>query len=248
MFNFIPVNTETLKQVNIFSALGEHELDLLNDITRVKSFNKGDIIFFDTEPYQGFYIVIKGLVKIYKISKDGREHILHLINPLNTFAEVPLFENFEKISEATAGDMFRYPANAMALEDGTETALVPAGKFKGLLESNSSISMKMLSGFSKRLRHLNRHIEELTLMDVTKRAANFIYTEFINKPKAKTEKKYTEPYITLNISKNDLASYLGTIIETLSRTFKKLQDEGIIEVDGKKIIIKDIDKLKKITS
>lgn len=242
------MNAELLKQVNIFSALGAHELGLLKDITRVKKFNKGDIIFFDTEPYQGFYIVLKGLVKIYKISRDGREHILHLINQFGTFAEVPLFENLEKISEAAAGDTFRYPANAMALEDGTDAVLIPTEKFIKLLEGNPSISMKMLSGFSKRLRHLNRHIEELTLMDVTKRTANFIYSEYINKRKSRSETQIDAlPYITLNISKNDLASYLGTILETLSRTFKKLQDEEIIEVKGKKIIITDIEKLRKST-
>ncbi len=251
------MDAEILKKVYIFSGLSESELGQLKEITRVKKFNKGDIIFFDTEPYQGFYIVIKGLVKIYKISKDGREHILHLITRHNTFAEVPLFENLEGIQSAQTGvDSFRYPANAMALEDGTEAALIPAYKFINLLENNSAICMKMLSGFAKRLRHLNRHIEELTLMDVTKRAANFIYSEYINKRKSKTDakkdskkdpQKETQPSITLNISKNDLASYLGTIIETLSRTFKKLQDDGVIEVEGKKIIIKDIENLKKLT-
>ena len=89
-------------------------------------------------------------------------------------------------------------------------------------------------------------------MDVTKRAANFIFSEYINKRKSKADtkkdsKKDALPHITLNISKNDLASYLGTIIETLSRTFKKLQDEKVIEVDGKKIIIKDLEKLRKLT-
>ena len=103
----------------------------------------------------------------------------------------------------------------------------------------------MLSGFAKRLRHLNHHIEELTLKDVTKRVAGFILTEYNNRRKSKTE---TEPHIKLLISKADLAAYLGTIIETLSRTFKKLQDENIIDVDGKKIIIKDLGKLKETAS
>ncbi len=226
-----------LKKVYIFSGLDEEELERLQKICRVKTFNKGDIIFFDTEPYLGFYITVTGLVKIYKISKDGREHILHLINPTNTFAEVPLFENFGEIHE----DSFRYPANAMALEDETRVVLIPARQFTELLENDSKICIKMLSGFAKRLRHLNHHIEELTLKDVTKRVSGFILTEYNNKRKSKTE---AEPHIKLLISKADLAAYLGTIIETLSRTFKKLQDENIIDVDGKKIIIKDIVKLK----
>ncbi len=204
----------------------------LSKIVKQKTFNKGDIIFFDTEPYLGFYITVTGLVKIYKISKDGKEHILHLISSYNTFAEVPLFENFNEIFE----DSFRYPANAMALEDDTRVILIPARQFRELLESNTKICIKMVSGFAKRLRHLNHHIEELTLKDVTRRVAGYILTE---QNKAKDNDS-----ISLNISKNDLAAYLGTIPETLSRTLKKLQDEDMIAVDGKVIKICDMERLK----
>ena len=214
------MNNDTLKKVYIFSGLNEDELERLCGICRQKTYNKGDIIFFDTEPYLGFYITVTGLVKIYKISRDGREHILHLVGAYNTFAEVPLFEHIGEVHE----DSFRYPANAMALEDDTRVVLLPARKFAELLKNDSQICIKMLSGFAKRLRHLNHHIEELTLKDVTKRVAGFILTEYKNKRKQKAE---STPHVKLIISKNDLAAYLGTIIETLSRTFKKLQDEGI---------------------
>lgn len=223
---------QNLKKVYIFSGLDDEELEQLARIVKVKTFNKGDIIFFDTEPYLGFYITVTGLVKIYKISKDGKEHILHLISPFNTFAEVPLFENFDEMFE----DSFRYPANSMAIEDETRVILVPARQFRELLENNGRICIKMVSGFAKRLRHLNHHIEELTLKDVTKRVAGYILTE-----QKKTEGREE---ISLNISKNDLAAYLGTIPETLSRTLKKLQDEEMIEVEGKKIKICDIERLK----
>jgi len=223
---------ENLKKVYIFSGLDDNELDTLSKIVKQKTYNKGDIIFFDTEPYLGFYITVTGLVKIYKISKDGKEHILHLISSYNTFAEVPLFENFNEIFE----ESFRYPANAMALEDDTRVILIPARQFRDLLERNTKICIKMVSGFAKRLRHLNHHIEELTLKDVTRRVAGYILTE---QNKAKDSDS-----ISLNISKNDLAAYLGTIPETLSRTLKKLQDEDMITVDGKDIKICDMEKLK----
>lgn len=225
-----------LKKVYIFSGLNDEELEKLAGIVKLKTFNKGDNIFFDTEPYLGFYITVTGLVKIYKISRDGKEHILHLIPPFNTFAEVPLFENFDEMYS----DSFRYPANSMALEDETRVILVPARQFRELLESNGRICIKMVSGFAKRLRHLNHHIEELTLKDVAKRVAGYILDEQ-KKSKSKQE-------ISLNISKNDLAAYLGTIPETLSRTLKKLQDEDMIEVDGKVIKICDMDRLKDYSS
>lgn len=228
--------SENLKKVYIFSGLSEDEIDMLSKIVRQKTFNKGDIIFFDTEPYLGFYITVTGLVKIYKISKDGKEHILHLISPFNTFAEVPLFENFGEEFE----DNYRYPANAMALEDETRVILIPARQFRELLEHNTKICIKMVSGFAKRLRHLNQHIEELTLKDVTKRVAGFILKE----KKTTGKKSNGLQFVSLQISKNDLAAYLGTIPETLSRTLKKLQDEGMINVDGKNIEIVDSERLK----
>jgi CRP-like cAMP-binding protein len=235
------MDTRSIQKVPIFSKLNEADLEQLRSIIKVKTFNKDEIIFFDTEPYRGFYFVVTGLVKIYKISKEGREHILHLIEPHNTFAEVPLFENIDEVFT----DDFRYPANAMALEDHTTLGLVPAREFTELLKNNSSISIKMLSGFAKRLRHLSRHIEEISLKDVTKRVAGFILTEYKNQSNGKAN---ISQEITLNISKNDLASYLGTILETLSRTFKKLQNEQIISVEGRTIIIKDLEKLKELSS
>ena len=229
------------KKVYFFSGLSDDELETLNEISRLKKFKKGDIVFFDTEPYIGFYFVLSGMIKIYKISKDGKEHILHIVGPFNTFAEVPLFENFGSIFE----NEFRYPANAMAIEEDTEVVLIQGRAFLNLIEKTPKMCMKIVSGFAKRLRHMNHHIEELTLKDVTKRVAGFILTDHTNTKKISPDNK---PFITLNISKNDLAAYLGTIQETLSRTFRKLEEEDVIEVDGKNIFIKDLRKLKETAS
>jgi CRP-like cAMP-binding protein len=233
-----------LKNVFIFSELSEEELGLIKKFSRVKSFRKGDIIFFDTEPYLGFCVVLEGMVKIYKISPDGREHIIHLVDKYNTCAEVPLFEN----SGAVLGKDFRYPANAMAMADNTEVMIVPARPFIELINGNPSLAMKMISGFAKRLRHLNKHIESITLKDVSRRVAEFILNEYNSKLKSTKKSSLPSDTIRLKISKYDLASYLGTIIETLSRTFKKLQDEGIIEVEGRLIKVKNPAKLRDASS
>jgi CRP/FNR family transcriptional regulator len=232
-----------LKKIFLFSELNDEDLETVRKISRIKTYNKGDMIFFDTEPYLGFYVVLGGMVKIYKISKDGREHIVHLVDKLNTFAEVPLFENAGEILEKE----FRYPANAMSIEDSTEVLLLPARPFIQLIESSPKLSMRMISGFAKRLRHLNNHIESISLKDVTKRVADYILTELKNNNK-KNLPPEKQNIISLKISKNDLASYLGTIIETLSRTFKKMHDDGVIEVEGKKIAVKNLKKLKELAA
>jgi CRP/FNR family transcriptional regulator len=231
------IEPEQLKKVFIFSELDKEDAEHLLGFCRLKTYNKGDIIFFDTEPYLGFYVVIQGMIKIYKFSIDGREHIVHLVDEYNTFAEVPLFEHSGKIRESN----FRYPANAMAIEDETELLLIPAREFLDFINESPGLCLKMVSGFAKRLRHLNKHITDITLKDVSKRVCSYLLEQAKNCPPS--EERPNTPLINLSISKNDLASYLGTISETLSRTFRKLQEEEIIEVSGKQIKILNISKL-----
>jgi len=231
------MDKSVLKNVNLFSDLNEHELEKIYSRCDIRSYGKGEMVFFDTEPYQGFYIVIEGSVKIFKITKDGREHILYFIHPFNTFAEVPLLENYEKIRN----EEFTYPANAMSLDIDTKLILIRANVFYDILEKNSKMCLKMLSGLAKKLRHMNTYIESITL-DVPKRLAKFILSE---QNKISTGQR---DQIELNISKHDLAAYLGTIDETLSRALKKLQSDNLIEVNGKIIKIKDKKTLMKIAS
>lgn len=218
------MDSSILKSINLFSDLDENELDKIYTHSNIKTFNKGEMIFFDTEPYIGFYIVIEGSVKIFKISKDGREHVIYFIFPLNTFAEAPLFEHFEKIRR----DEFSYPANSMAMEDNTKLILIRSDIFYDILEKNKTICFKMLSGLSKKLRHLNSHIESIS-QDVQGRLAKYLLDEL------KITGDKNKGIIELKISKHDLAAYLGTIDETLSRCLKKLQENKVILVKGKKI-------------
>ena len=240
-----------LKNIFLFSELSDEELDEIRNFSHLKKFSIGEILFFDSEPYSGLYCLLDGAVKLYKISNEGKEHILHLIYPFNTFAEVPIFENYGEIIK----DKATYPVNAMAIEDNTEVILISAKHLLNFLEINSKLYLKMLSTLSKRLRFLNNHIEKLTLLDIKKRLSKYLVEEF---EKAKAEKEKIEKKkgiklkeinsIDISISKNDLASHLGTILETLSRTFKKLQDENIVEVKGKKIIILNLNKLKEYSA
>ncbi|MEO8446297.1 MAG: Crp/Fnr family transcriptional regulator [bacterium] len=222
------MDSSVLKNVHLFSDLTDDQIEKIFSKCDVKTYEKGGMIFFDTEPYQGFYIVADGSVKIFKISKDGRENIIHFIYPFNTFAEVPLFEHYEKIRK----DEFTYPANAMALRKDTKLILIRANIFYDIIEKDNHICLKMMSALAKKLRHLNNYIESITF-DIPSRLAKYLLTEQNNA--ASDIKNGFE----LKISKHDLAAYLGTIDETLSRTLKKFHDENFIEVTGKKILIKN---------
>ncbi len=241
------ISISDLKRIHLFSDLSEGELEKVRSFSTLKTAAKGEMLFFDTAPFVGFYCVMEGSVKLYKISSEGREHIVHIMHPYNTFGEVPVFDNYE----AVMNDKAIYPINAMAIEEGTEVLLVSAKPFISFIKNSPDICLKFLSTLSKRLKLLNDHIEGITLHDIKRRLAKYILDEF---EKAKEKKEKIEKTkriilkernsIDLQISKYDLASHLGTILETLSRTFKKLQDEKIIEVRGKKITILNLKKLK----
>lgn len=236
-----------IKKIHLFSDLSDEELNKIRSFSTLKKLKKGDILFMDGDKFLGFYCILEGSVKLYKISSCGREYIVHLMHPYNTFAEVPVFESYS----AVMNDSAIYPINSMAIEEDTVVFLVSAKHFLSFIRENGNICLKFLSTMSKRLKTLNDYIENITLHDVKRRLAKYIIDEFdkvtLNKEKVEKTKKIILKkvnYIELSISKNDLASHLGTILETLSRTLKKLQDEKIISVVGKKISILNLNKLK----
>jgi len=202
----------------------------ISEISRLEQYKKNQHIFLENDNYRGFYIVLKGSVKVYRVSAEGKEYILHLRKPPQPFADVPLFE-----------DGGNYPANAQALDDCL-LLFIPKQEFTDLIGENPSIAFKMLAGFAKRMRNMTNKMEEISTKEVSSRLARFILEEIEKNGSVKLE----EPFLRLTISKATVATYLGTITETLSRTFKKFHDEDIIVVNGKKIFVKDLNKLKQL--
>ncbi len=227
----IPAETkitgETITKLPLFSELNVADLKKITAISQVIRFKKSQTIFYEGDYYTGFYILLNGSVKVSKYSSDGKETVIHLIEPLDAFGDIPLFEG---------GD---HPVNAETLSDSV-LLFIPKKEFLNLLSNNSNLSIKMLTGFAKRMRFLTKKVEELTTKEITSRLAVFLVDEI----KKSGKDKLPEPFIKLTIPKKNIASYLGTITETLSRTFKKLQDEKIIRVSGKTIFVSDFDKLK----
>jgi CRP-like cAMP-binding protein len=223
------IKKDKLLKLPLFSELDSNQVIQITSISSINNYKKNDIIFKEGSKYLGFFIVLKGTIKVYKNNPQGKEVTIHLIKPFNAFADIPLFEGKT------------YPVNAQAAENCV-LLFIPADGFKKLLFNNSVICFKMLSGFAKRMRTLTKKIEDLSLKDVSNRLAGFIVDEAL---RSGTD-KYPEPFITLTISKKTLASYLGTITETLSRTFCKLETEDLIRVRGKKIFIENFDGLKQL--
>jgi len=220
---------DTLRNIPLFAELSIQQLRSITSISKLKQFRKNEVLFREDDFYKGFYVLLKGIVKVYKVSSSGKESVVHIVRPLNAFADIPLFEGGN------------YPVNAEAVEESL-ALLIPKEKFLDLIRNEPEISLKMLAGFAKRLKSLINQIDDISSKEVPNRLAKYILKEL----KSSGTDTLPEPFVKLSVPKSTIAGYLGTITETLSRTFKKLQDEDIIRVNGKKIFVKDIKRLKEL--
>ena len=197
-----------------FSGLPENQLVEIKDIAVDKHFNKGEIIFSDGDEGHGFFVVAEGLVKIFKVSPDGKEQILHIYGPGEPFGQVAVY----------AGRS--YPASAQAIA-ASNVLFFPRTAFADLITRIPSLAMNMLAVLSKKLREFTIQVENLSLKEVPGRLAGYLIYLIDEQGKADT--------VTLNISKGQLASLLGTIPETLSRIFARMTELNLIEMDGRNI-------------
>jgi len=218
------VNIESiLKNIPLFAGLNETDLGALQAIAKVRESQRGELLFSDGEMAEGFFVVLEGKVKVYKLSAEGKERILHIVHPGATFAEAAIFGNG------------LYPACAEALVT-SKLLFLPKDGFLGLLDGNSRIAINMIAGLSRFLRQFAQQIEELTFKDVPSRLASYLLEL----------SKGRRTSVELPISKSQLASNLGTVSETLSRTLRKLSDDDLIQVSGKQVTILDFERLEEL--
>jgi len=214
MKNFLDV----ISTIPLFNGLPEDQLEAIRKIAIEKQINKGEMVVTEGDEGKGFFVIVEGRVKVFKVSAEGKEQILHIFGPGQPFGEVPVF----------AGQ--RFPANAQAI-DNTRILFFPRIAIVGLITANPSLALNMLAEMSKKLRLFAVQIENLSLKEMPARLASYL----IHLADEQDQKEV----VTLKISKGQLASILGTIPETLSRIFAKLSGNNLIRVEGKKITLLD---------
>ncbi len=220
------ISPESLKNCHLCRDLDERELSSLAAIASPRTLSAGELLFLQGDPVIGVYVLLKGSVRIYKGSPEGKEYTLHYISPGQMFAEATLFR----------GD--GYPANCVAVED-SQVVLFPKQSLIDLLQKSPSASLKMIAALSAFVRDLNQQVEDLSLREVSGRLAAYLLRLSETASSARFE---------LDISKSDLARKLGTISETLSRNLRKLKDMQVISGDGKVITVIDETQLKEIAA
>ena len=220
---------EELKQADLFSRLESNELSDLLAIAKTRRLDSGDILFSAGDRAKGFYVLIEGKIKLYKISPDGKEYILRVVGSGQTFAEAAAFSGLT------------YPVFAESMSQ-CQLVYFDAGEFRDLIQKSPQLALNMIATMASLLQSLNQKIEDLSLREVGARLCRHLLSH------ARRQQGEAKDGTTfqLETTKSALAASLGTISETLSRTFKKLQQRGIVEVDGSAVTLLDCSQLEEI--
>jgi CRP/FNR family transcriptional regulator len=216
---------QTLSRVPLFADLSEHELRALADRSSSRRVTAGEQIFCEGDACQGFFVVESGEIRIYKTAPSGREQVLTIEHAGDSVAELPVFDGGP------------YPASAVAMMDGA-LLFISKRDFRSFVLENPEVALKVLKTVGSRLRRLVGLIEELSFTTVRGRLAmllvRLVRTE--GEPTARGHEVTLPPNL-------ELASQIGTVRELISRNLGRLQAEGLIRLDGKRLIVPDIDAL-----
>jgi CRP/FNR family transcriptional regulator len=214
-----------LARVPIFADLSEEELRALAQRTAPRHLAAGELLFNEGQPCEGFYVVESGEMKIFKTGASGREQILTIERAGDSVAELPVFDGGP------------YPASAMAIADSV-LLFLSKRDFRSVVLEHPEVGLKVLKAVGGRLRRLVGLIEELSFTTVRSR----LVLQLLRL--VKTQGEPTARGIEITLPPNqELASQIGTVRELISRNISRLQAEGLLRLDGKRVIVPDVDAL-----
>jgi len=212
---------DVLRDCRMFARVQPDGLRRLGEIAVLQQFRKGELVFRDGEPCPGVYVVESGLVRVFKSGPGGKEHVLHMVGPGQTFAEV------------AAMGSFPCPASAEAVAP-TRCVLLPSDLFRKALTDSHQLCLDMMVGLTYWVRSLVGLLEDIVLRDAAGRLARYL----LHSP--------TRPdgAIELPTLKRHVASHLNLTSETFSRTLGRLIEAGlVVELDGNRLEIRDRGRL-----
>lgn len=196
-----------------FEALPPADLAALAGRATARRFSVGDMIFMDGDPCAGLWMVEAGSVKVFKLSPEGDEHILHLLGPGSTFNEI------------SALDGGPNPAHAAAMSDAI-CWLLSSEVLREALHSYPELALSVIAKLTGRVRMLVEHIESLALFPVAARLARFLLQQAESLPE-------DAPHV----SRAAIAAHLATTPETVSRVLRTFEEARAIQFDRHHIVI-----------
>ena len=221
------IAAHTLRSCQLFAGVPASDLETIGSFTIPKQLAKGEYLFREGAPSEGFYVVQRGAINVHRVSASGKEQVIHIFRAGQTFAEAAL---------ASDGG---YPADARAIEDST-VLLVPKNDVLALLRNRPELALRMLASMSQHLRVLVGLLDDLTLKNVETRLANWLLK------RCPRPLRSSPVAIKLDRTKRTLAAELGTVSETLSRTLADFRAQKLIVVAGGTISVLDPARLEEL--
>jgi CRP/FNR family transcriptional regulator len=218
------IESDPLSSIPLVRHLSADERDEVLGAGTERSLGKNEVLFHEGDDAESVFAVIKGRVKLIRYSPQGKEMLLHLVGPGQSFAEAALF------GRGT------YPATAIAVEPSRLWCL-PRHRLEEIIRRSPELGMSMVASISVWTRTLASKLELLTQRRVEERVAIYLIS--------RSRGKAIRPGESFQLSepKNLIAAQCGTAPEVLSRTFRRLEDDGILTVDADEVRILNPDKL-----
>ncbi len=215
-----------IRESTIFSDLNDKEVEAIKRSIKTFQFKKRAIIFHEGDESRGLYVVKRGRVKLLRVSKDGKEQIIDLVEPGGLLGVEILY------------NARGHSTTAIAMED-CEVCFISKENFEDLLEVYPSIARNMIRALSRELDNAYTRIGLLGLLTAKQRLAHLLYTIAV-------EQGYTDGKARLNLplSRHEIGELLGITQETSIRLLRSLKEDGIIDIKGKEIIIPSLYRLK----
>lgn len=217
------------KKVPIFSFLSDEDIKKIVDMTGHNFYKKGELLCSEGEKSDTLFIINEGGVKLSKLTKDGKEQIVHIFTSGDFFGELSLFSNNET-----------YNFDVHAISD-LKVCTLTKQNMDEILMSNPEISLKLLQVITKRLTQTENLAQNLATKDAEIRIA-YMLLQFAEKYGVETSQGLQ---VKLPINREEMANYVGVTRETISRKLSIFEELNIISLKGNKLlIIKQLDMLK----
>ena len=226
--------SDSLLKTQLFSGLTPEERESLVRRAVRKKYADGERLFTEGDPCDGLFVVSKGAVRIFKSAPSGREQVLAVEGAGSSIAELPVFDG---------GD---YPASANAVGD-TDAVFISRQAFQAFCLEHPQVALKVLAVVGSRLRRLVAIVEELSFTTVRQRVIALL----VRMAEAEGKRTPRGVQFSLKVGHQEIAFEIGTVRELVSRNLARLQAEGLLEVDGRELIVKDLAALaaqQKLTS
>lgn len=221
------VTADVVLSIPHLAALPPAEAERFAKDLVVRQYAAREFIAAEGEPCRGFFVLLSGRARIFRSGADGREQILRLLAPGDTFGEVPVFDGGPN------------PATVEAL-DLSDVALVPSAAFRLVVARYPEVAAALLEHFARRLRSFTELVEQISLQTVQQRIARYLYMtareEGVDSPDGIV--------VPRTITQQDLAALVGSVREVVSRTMRVMEEDGVVEIRRKEILVRDIAALR----